>query len=403
MVSKSISKVYASICAQHQIQIKTQVLEVLEKTALTETNSLTLSGNTRWRLDDKDALVLSKCLFNKPSVTGLDVGYNNITDEGAGYLAVLLQEEDSSLLRLDLTFNDIEASGAQVLAKSLQRNSSLVCLQLSCNKMGNDGALQLAAMLQVNHTLEELELADCGLLLQGVIALASALKSNSTLRSIDLSRPLLFSLQEEWAVHVSDMLALNHSLVELHLGRMVMTDTGMEKLTQGLQRNRSLRYLDLRCNRVTCDGVRYLAKALKNNPTLEIIDLSSNQIKDEGAAHLSKALTSPGCSLRELSVCSNDLRAEGLLSLAQAVNANASLTHIYIWGNFLDVTVCKAFNHLISSGRLPPEHTDVSPFQVDGQVFLARVFHSLRRHYDGRACWDPHAADASPPPPSTLD
>lgn len=52
-------------------------------------------------------------------------------------------------------------------------------------------------------------------------------------------------LQEEWAVHFSEMLVLNSSLVELHLGKMGMTDTGMERLTEGLLLNHSLRYLDL--------------------------------------------------------------------------------------------------------------------------------------------------------------
>lgn len=52
--------------------------------------------------------------------------------------------------------------------------------------------------------------------------------------------------QEEWAVHLSDMLLVNSSLVELHLGTMGLTDTGMERLAEGLKLNYSLLYLDLR-------------------------------------------------------------------------------------------------------------------------------------------------------------
>ena len=47
-------------------------------------------------------------------------------------------------------------------------------------------------------------------------------------------------------MHFSEMLAVNSSLVELHLGTTGMTDTGMERLTEGLRLNHSLRYLDLR-------------------------------------------------------------------------------------------------------------------------------------------------------------
>ncbi|KAI3355518.1 hypothetical protein L3Q82_018350, partial [Scortum barcoo] len=312
---------------------------------------------------------------------GLDVRYNHITDDGVGHLCDLLQQ-DSALKSLDLKFNDIQADGAEALAKSLQCNSTLLSLRLSGNKVGNRGAMHLAHMLQVNNTLTELELADCDLATQSVIAFAIVLKTNKTLRSIDISRPLLFSHQEEWAVHFSEMLVVNSRLVELHLGKMGMTDTGMERLTEGLRLNRSLRYLDLRCNRVTRDGVRHLAEVLKQCPTLEIIDLSSNRIEDDGAAYLSEAIAQPGSVLRELSVSSNNIRTEGLLSLAQAMTVNTTLDHIYIWGNHLEEPVCQAFRDLISSGRLPPEQTDVSAYEVDGRVFLAEVFHSLRRHYD---------------------
>lgn len=52
--------------------------------------------------------------------------------------------------------------------------------------------------------------------------------------------------QEEWLHHVSDMLAVNRTLLELRLGMAAMTDTGMERLSEGLKGNRALRYLDLR-------------------------------------------------------------------------------------------------------------------------------------------------------------
>uniref|UniRef100_A0A3Q3LIM2 Uncharacterized protein n=1 Tax=Mastacembelus armatus TaxID=205130 RepID=A0A3Q3LIM2_9TELE len=281
---------------------------------------------------------------------------------------------------------------------SLQCNSSLLSLRLSGNKIGNRGAMHLASMLQVNNTLQELELADCDLATQSVIALAIVLKSNKTLCSVDISRPLLFSHQEEWAVHFSEMLAVNSRLVELHIGKMEMTDTGMERLSEGLRLNHSLRYLDLRCNRVTRDGVRHLAQVLKQNPTLEIIDLSSNRIEDEGAMYLSEAITWPGCGLRELSVNSNNIRTEGLLSLAQARKGATTLTNIYIWGNHLDEPVCQAFRELISSGRLLPEQTDVSVYEVDGQVFLAEVFQGLRRHYSSNSDLIDKCLDSSTAP-----
>ncbi|XP_059183190.1 leucine-rich repeat-containing protein 34 isoform X2 [Centropristis striata] len=385
MANGNISEFYADICAEQEIKINPHVLKVLKESKATDF-TLKLPGNNRLRrvqrLDDRDALALSKCLRNNQSVTGLDVRYNNITGEGVRHLVDLLQQDSSALKSLNLMFNDIQTDGAEALAKSLQCNSTLLRLTLSGNKIQNRGAMHLASMLQLNCTLQELELAHCDLATQSVIAFAIVLKSNRTLLRVDLSRPLLFSYQEEWAVHVSEMLAVNSSLVELHLGTMGMSDGGMERLADGLQLNHSLRYLDLHGNRVTRDGVRHLAELLKKNPSLEVIDLSANRIEDEGAVYLSEAVSWPRCSLRELSVCRNNIRTEGLLSLAHAMTENTTLTHIYIWGNQLEEPVCQAFRDLMSSGRLPAEQTDVSAYEVDGHVFLAEVFHSLRRHYN---------------------
>uniref|UniRef100_A0A3Q3WZF4 Uncharacterized protein n=1 Tax=Mola mola TaxID=94237 RepID=A0A3Q3WZF4_MOLML len=374
MTSGNSFKFYADVCAKQQIRPNPHILDVLEKTQLTEDVTLKLAGNDRLRrvqrLDDRDVLVLSTCLRGD---TRLDVSYNNITDEGAGHLAELLQ--DGSVLRsLDLTFNDIQTGGARALAKSLQGNGTVRALRLSGNKIGDGGAMHLASMLQVNPTLRELEVASCDLGSRSVTAFAVVLKSNQNVRCVDMSRPLLRSHQEEWAVHVSDMLVLNSCLLELHLGAMGMSNAGMEVLSEGLRLNRGLRYLDLRCNRVSSDGVRHLAEVMRHNTTLEILDLSSNRIGDEGAGYLSAALA-------RLSVRSNNIRTEGLLSLARALKVNDSLKHLYVWGNHLDEPVCQAFRELMASGRLPPQQTDVSAYQVDGHVFLAEVFDSLRNPF----------------------
>lgn len=42
-------------------------------------------------------------------------------------------------------------------------------------------------------------------------------------------------------------------------------------------------------------------------------------------------------------------------------------------------TFPQAFRDLISCGRLNADQTDVSAYEVDGHVFLAEAFNSLRR------------------------
>ncbi|XP_016886881.1 leucine-rich repeat-containing protein 34 isoform X2 [Cynoglossus semilaevis] len=408
-MAENICQFYREFCAENQIKTNPYILQILQERNPNGEFALKLRGNQRLRqvqrLSDDDVLVLCKSLQRLSCVTDLDIKFNNITNAGITHLAELLQE-NSRVRTLDLSFNDILTHGAETLSRSLKSNHTLLSLRLSGNKIGNEGSMHMASLLQVNDTLEELELSDCDLVnthththhepirshhdqlhpavsqaTQSVTALAIALKNNPALRCIDISRPLLFSHQEEWAEHWANMLALNSSLVELHLGKTGLTDTGTEKLTRGLRFNHSLRYLDLRCNHVTRDGVHHLTKMLRENQTLELIDLSSNRIEDEGAEYLSEAITSPGCSLKELSVKSNNITTQGLLALTRAIKANTTLTHIYVWGNHLEEPVCKAFRELVSSNRLQPHQTDVSAYEVDGQVFLAEASHCLRRHF----------------------
>ncbi|XP_020364559.1 leucine-rich repeat-containing protein 34 isoform X1 [Oncorhynchus kisutch] len=393
----SITDVYSSVCKELKLRTNRYILEVLQETeGKTGGITLKLTGNDRLRkvkqVTNKDALALSRTLRDNDSVTGLDLRYNCITDEGAGHLADLLKE-NVCLRFLDLTCNDIQTDGAEYIAKSLTSNDALLSLRLTGNKIGNGGAMHFASMLQVNSTLQELDVADSDLGTQSVIAFAIVLNNNKSLRSVNISRPLLFSHQEETAVHLSGMLVVNQCLRELHLGKMGMTDYGVERLTDALRTNYTLKYLDLRCNRVTRDGARCLAKVLKNNGTLEILDLASNRIEDDGALYLSQAIALPTCNLKALSIPNNNIATVGLVSLSRAMQANNTLTHIYIWGNRLEEPVCQAFSDLLSSGRLSSEQTDVCVYEVDGCVCLAEVFHGLKRHY----YWTPsYGQDVNP-------
>ncbi|XP_056869727.1 leucine-rich repeat-containing protein 34-like [Takifugu flavidus] len=262
---------------------------------------------------------------------------------------------------------------------SLDGNRTLCRLRLSGNKIGDSGGMLLAMMLQINNSLMELELSACDLGIQSVITFANVLKSNRSLRCVDFSRSLLNGHEEYWVVHISNMLVVNSSLLELHLGMTGMADTGMERLAEGLKLNHSLRYLDLQYNGVSCDGAYHLANVLRKNPTLDVIDLSFNRLEDEGGIYLSKALSSPGCSLRALSVSSNNIRTDGLLALAQAVKVNPNQTQINIWGNYLEEPVCQAFKELIYSGHLLREQTDVTAYEMNNQVCLAEICNGLKK------------------------
>ncbi|KAG8581186.1 hypothetical protein GDO81_007582 [Engystomops pustulosus] len=328
------------------------------------TSTLKICGNNRLmavtRVTDEDFLAISHVLKHNSFITDLDLRFNNLTNNGAVHIAKFLQD-NCSLFHVNLMGNDIETEGAEHIAKALHRNDSLRSLRMTGNKIGNKGGMFFAAMLQINTSLEELDLGDCDL--------------------------------EDTSIHIAQMLKVNNTLQEIHLSKYEMTDSGVERLCEALQENRTLRYLDLSCNKITRDGVKCLAELLKNNTTLEILDLTSNRMEDEGAMYLAEAIHLYNSSLKALAIVSNNITGQGLKTLAAATKQNKGLEYIYIWGNVLDEDACMAFSDLLYSGRLNASTTDVRPYTVDGRVYLAELFHGLKKHY----YWSPTYGIADDP------
>ncbi|XP_069069296.1 leucine-rich repeat-containing protein 34 isoform X1 [Pleurodeles waltl] len=389
---------YLEVCEDLNQPVNPFLAEMLQVDPETDPllTTVKIAGNNRLtrvqRVSDDDFMVLATVLYNNLFVTGLDLRYNTLTDVGAKHIGNLLQATPA-LSYLNLMCNDIGPDGAEFIARALHRNETLKCLKLMGNKIGNKGGMHFAAMLQINTTLEELDLGDCDLHTQSLIALATVLNQNRTIKSLNVNRPILYSLQEEIAIHFATMLEVNYCLQELHLSKHELTDTAIERLCEGLENNFTLRFLDLSCNRITRDGVKCLAKLLKQNTALEILDLSSNRMEDDGAMHLAEALSMYNNNLKALAIVRNNITGKGLVPLSEAIKTNSTVSYVYIWGNILDEPSCVAFSDLLKTGRLTAERTDVRPYIVDGRVYLAELFHGLRKHY----YWTPSYGEVDNP------
>lgn len=63
------------------------------------------------------------------------------------------------------------------------------------------------------------------------------------------------------------------------------------------------------------------------------------------------------------------------------MKTNPTHSNVHIWGNKFDEAMCAAYPDLILTGRLKSDNTDVEPYAVDGQVYLAEVSNGLHKHY----------------------
>lgn len=116
------------------------------------------------------------------------------------------QHPGCSLACLNLGYTDIGTKGVEALAAALQLNKSVTNLQLNGCKLGRKGGIAIASMLQINPRIHTLGLRAADLDADSIIAMATVLQANRALTHVDLSRPLIYTLQEEPTVHISRML-----------------------------------------------------------------------------------------------------------------------------------------------------------------------------------------------------
>lgn len=117
-----------------------------------------------------------------------------------------MQEPSCSLAYLNLGYTDIGIEGVEALAAALELNKSVTNLQLNGCKIGRKGGIAVASMLQINPRIHTLGLRSTDLDTDSVIAMATVLQANRSLAHVDLSRPLIYTLQEEPTIHISRML-----------------------------------------------------------------------------------------------------------------------------------------------------------------------------------------------------
>ncbi|KAG1671609.1 hypothetical protein FOA52_006840 [Chlamydomonas sp. UWO 241] len=228
--------------------------------------SLELNGNTKRlfnaRLSYMQVVALCEVLYEDTSIVSIDLSYNNLNDMAAQALARLVKV-NRTLKFLNLGGNDVTAVGAAHLAGALEApGCTLQVLLLPGNPLGDEGVSALGGALPKNTSLVALDLCNTQTGIPGIIAVCTALgdggsdgeggSGNSTLESLDLGRPLLPGQQDTTSLAVARMLASNTTLRSLSLSKHGLTDGQLDTLvTYGLLRNSTIAALDLRANKLS--------------------------------------------------------------------------------------------------------------------------------------------------------
>jgi Ran GTPase-activating protein (RanGAP) involved in mRNA processing and transport len=220
------------------------------------------------RIESAGVKDLAESSFGR-SVTSLDLRYNEIGDDGAGYLSEAMMAasttEDGPCRFQSLILGNclISNDGAKSIAEALGRKDNFMKeLDLRENQIGDDGAAALAQALTIKQGLLTLDLRENQIGNKGAQSIANALSNQSTLTDLNLSDN---QIGNEGAQSLAGSLTLNTQLKRLLLYANLIGDSGAKSFLHSMQFNDSLTHLDLSRNAADKNLRQEIVKIIEAN------------------------------------------------------------------------------------------------------------------------------------------
>ena len=353
---------------------KLQHLKMSWNNHVIDTNHSAISF-ARKRMNDVDAHIVAKVLYNNETVTKLDLSQNRISKNGAISISKCI-EYNKTLKELDLSKNIISNIGLKKIAVAMQANQTLQKYNISHNNISDDGAVAISACLKNNNTLQELNMSHNKVSDNGIANIGKALQMNATLQILDISLNslsdngvLTFSdyLEEENTLHQlriswngidldlnSNVTSINMckkrfgntgaflvskffyktNILKLDISYNNISDDGAVAISKCLKNNNTLQELNMLHNEVCYNGIINIGKALEMNRKLQVFNISANNISDDGAIAISEYLKYSN-SLKELNMSHNKVSDNGIINIGKALQMNATLQTLDISHNNL--------------------------------------------------------------------
>ncbi|XP_076139854.1 NACHT, LRR and PYD domains-containing protein 12-like [Alosa pseudoharengus] len=307
---------------------------------------LDLSDND---LGDSGVQLLSKGLSSPHcKLQTLRLAGCKLTDKSSELLASSLQSPNS-LIELDLSYNDLGVSGVQLLSKGLSSpNCKLQTLRLAGCKLRNKSCEIVTRILQLHNCLIELDLSDNELRDAGVQLLGEGLScSHCKLQTLRLAG---VKLTDKSCELVATVLQSPNSLIQLDLSDNDLGDSGVELLSKGLSSlHCKLQTLRLAGCKVSVKSCEVVASVLQSQNFLIELDLNHNDLGDFGVQFLSKGLFSPHYKLQMLRLAGCKLTDKSSELLASSLQSPNTLIELDLSYNDLGVSGVQLLSKGLSS------------------------------------------------------
>ena len=331
-------------------------------------------------------MALSQLFTSSNTLSVLDISETDIGPEGAACFAdlrnVLIRDlrmggcrlgptgadkigeflyHNSSIVSIDLSYNDIKDSGVERLVYHLNKNNKLQHLNLESNKITVDGANHLRRLIATDHpTLTSIELSWNHLKDEGVHVILSSL--TVTMEHIGLRRV--------------DMTSSSCPIIGTSLNKiksisfdLPRDDDDSEAISNSLASTIVLKQLELR---TTSDSANHkMLSAIRQSDNIETLKLHYGNIK-EWVADIAKLLEYSK-TLTQLTITSYKQPPQDILLIADSLTVNNSVK-AFKYDDDMDQTTTLKFLEQLKQANIVEEVTlGVSVVANDDYQFLGDV------------------------------
>ena len=186
----------------------------------------------------------------------------------------------------------MQSEGVSSIALALRETNVIEDLGLWDNRIGSSGAEALSRLLSHCTSLRTLRLKFNPLKQQGEAMLAQGMQRNSTLRELDLRMCELGS-----AFSLAESLKQNTTLTELLLDQNEMPARAVAEVLKSLKTNKGIKRLDLSGNFISDKYALDMSMSLRYNTSLEVLGLATSKdtFTNRGAALMVDAANDSSC------------------------------------------------------------------------------------------------------------
>lgn len=241
------------------------------------------------------------------------------------------QDQGIPMININISGYSLRGERAKAVAAILEKHDCILELHVGKTQMLGTDIGSLAVALPETSLLSVLDLRLNIIGNEGAKLLSCFLQKNASIKHLNLSST---GIESEGFKSICEALKHSGSINELDLSFLEVADSGCIAIGNMLKQNKSLTKLRLRSANMSWIGCGLLFEGVQQSKTLIELDMSRNFIGDDGMEMMCRHLNDKTC-LQDLNLENCGITASGCSLLADVILSNKTIQNLDLSSNFI--------------------------------------------------------------------